>query len=59
VRLHVICPGPVETRMRRGGFPHEDPATLSQPEDVADAVIFCLLQSPTAYTREILVMPGR
>jgi 3-oxoacyl-[acyl-carrier protein] reductase len=58
VRCHVICPGPVESRMRREGFPDEDPATLAQPEDVADAVLFCLLQSPTAYTREILVMPG-
>jgi NAD(P)-dependent dehydrogenase (short-subunit alcohol dehydrogenase family) len=59
IRVHVICPGPVETRMRREGFPNEDPATLAQPEDVADAVLFCLLQAPTAYTREILVMPGR
>lgn len=59
VRVHVICPGPVESRMRREGFPNEDPATLAQPEDVADAVLFCVLQSPTAYTREVLVMPGR
>lgn len=59
VRVHVVCPGPVETRMRREGFPDEDPATLAQPEDVAEAVLFCLLQAPTAYTREILVMPGK
>lgn len=59
VRVHVICPGPVESRMRREGFPNEDPATLAQPEDVANAVLFCVLQSPTAYTREVLVMPGR
>ena len=58
VRVHVVCPGPVQTRMRHESFPDEDPATLSQPEDVAAAVLFCLLQSPTAYTREILVMPG-
>jgi 3-oxoacyl-[acyl-carrier protein] reductase len=59
VRVHVVCPGPVETRMRREGFPGEDPATLSQPEDIADAVLFCILQPPTAYTREVVVMPGR
>jgi NAD(P)-dependent dehydrogenase (short-subunit alcohol dehydrogenase family) len=59
VRVHVICPGPVETRMRREGFPDEDPATLSRPEDVADAVLFCLLQPSTSYTREVIVMPGR
>jgi NAD(P)-dependent dehydrogenase (short-subunit alcohol dehydrogenase family) len=59
VRVHVVCPGPVETQMRREGFPDEDPATLSQPEDVADAVLFCVLQPPTAYTREVIVMPGK
>ncbi len=58
VRVHVVCPGPVESRMRREGFPDEDPSTLSQPDDVAAAVLFCLLQSPTAYTREVVVMPG-
>jgi NAD(P)-dependent dehydrogenase (short-subunit alcohol dehydrogenase family) len=58
VRVHVVCPGPVESRMRREGFPDEDPATLSRPEDVAEAVLFCLLQRPTAYTREVIVMPG-
>jgi NAD(P)-dependent dehydrogenase (short-subunit alcohol dehydrogenase family) len=59
VRVHVVCPGPVETRMRREGFPDEDPATLSRPEDVADAVLFCLLQPSTSYTREVIVMPGK
>src|SRR5436309_10837133 len=59
VRVHVVCPGPVETRMRREGFPDEHPATLSRPEDVADAVLFCLLQPPTSYTREVIVMPGK
>ena len=58
VRVHVVCPGPVQIRMRHESFPDEDTSTLSQPEDVADAVLFCLLQSPTAYTREIVVMPG-
>jgi len=59
IRLHVVCPGPVDTRMRREGFPNEDPATNARPEDVADAVLFCVLQPRTAYTREVLVMPGR
>jgi 3-oxoacyl-[acyl-carrier protein] reductase len=58
VRVHVICPGPVATRMRREGFPDEDPATISRPEDIADAVLFCILQPHSAYTREIIVMPG-
>ena len=34
-------------------------ARFQEVDDVADAVLFCLLQSPTAYTREVLVMPGR
>jgi NAD(P)-dependent dehydrogenase (short-subunit alcohol dehydrogenase family) len=59
IRLHVVCPGPVDTRMRREGFPDEDQSRNARPEDVADAVLFCILQAPTAYTREVLVMPGR
>jgi NAD(P)-dependent dehydrogenase (short-subunit alcohol dehydrogenase family) len=59
IRLHVVCPGPVDTRMRRESFPEEDQSRNARPEDVADAVLFCVLQAPTAYTREVLVMPGR
>ena len=40
IRVNVICPGPVATRMRARNFPDEDPATIAQPEDLADLAVF-------------------
>lgn len=33
VRANLVDPGPMATRLRATGFPHEDPATLPRPED--------------------------
>ncbi len=59
IRSHVICPGPTVSQMRKEGFPTEDPATLIQPEDIADAALFLATQKHTAQTLEMIVNPGQ
>ncbi|MFO1068164.1 MAG: SDR family NAD(P)-dependent oxidoreductase [Geminicoccaceae bacterium] len=39
VRVNLIDPGPVATRLRAQAFPGEKPASLRQPEDVAPAFL--------------------
>lgn len=55
VRAHVVCPGPVATRMRAEGFPTEVPESLIQPEDVAAQILNLLTLPDTAYVREIQI----
>ncbi|MGE5547565.1 MAG: SDR family NAD(P)-dependent oxidoreductase [Solirubrobacterales bacterium] len=45
LRVNLIDPGIVATRMRSQAFPGEDPATLRQPEDITD--VFVELASET------------
>jgi len=59
VRAHVVCPGPVATRMRAEGFPEEMPETLIQPEDVASQVLYLLTLPETANVPEIVMHPGQ
>jgi 3-oxoacyl-[acyl-carrier protein] reductase len=59
VRAHVVCPGPVATRMRAEGFPTEVPESLIQPEDVAVQIINLLTLPETAYVREICIRTGQ
>jgi NAD(P)-dependent dehydrogenase (short-subunit alcohol dehydrogenase family) len=43
VRVNVLVPGPVRTRMRAQAFPGEDPMTLETPDKVADKIVeLCL-----------------
>lgn len=58
VRAHVVCPGPVATRMRAEGFPAEDPDSLIQPQDVAGQIVNLLTLPDTAYVREVQIRPG-
>ena len=39
VRVNLVDPGPLATRLRAKAFPGEDPAKLPQPEDRAPAVV--------------------
>jgi NAD(P)-dependent dehydrogenase (short-subunit alcohol dehydrogenase family) len=39
VRVNLINPGPIRTRMRAKAFPGEDPMTLKTPEDIAPAFV--------------------
>jgi hypothetical protein len=43
--------------MRSESFPDEDPKTIVQAEDIADAALFLALQKRTAYTQEMVVNP--
>ncbi len=39
IRVNLLSPGPVATRMRASAFPGEDPATLRQPASVTEAFV--------------------
>lgn len=55
VKAAVVCPGPVDTRMRRENHPDDDLEKLTQPEEVAELVLFLVTQSPTAHTMETVI----
>jgi 3-oxoacyl-[acyl-carrier protein] reductase len=40
LRANAICPGPVATPLRARNYPHEDPRTLTQPEEVAQVILY-------------------
>ena len=58
IRSHVILPDATVSRMRSEGFPNEDPDSLIQAEDIADAAVFLAEQPATAHTMEIRVSQG-
>jgi NAD(P)-dependent dehydrogenase (short-subunit alcohol dehydrogenase family) len=45
VRVNVLAPGPVRTRMRAQAMPGEDPITLETPEQVAETIVSLCLPS--------------
>ncbi len=45
LRVNLLNPGPVRTRMRAKAFPSEDPETLPTPEAVAEAILGLCLPS--------------
>ena len=58
IRSHVILPDATVSAMRTEGFPNEDPASLIQAEDIADAAVFIATQKRTAHTMELRVSQG-
>lgn len=58
IRTHVILPDATVSRMRTEGFPEEDPESLIQAEDIADAAVFLATQRKTAHTLELRVSQG-
>ncbi|MBS02405.1 MAG: hypothetical protein CMQ24_06840 [Gammaproteobacteria bacterium] len=58
IRSHVILPDATVSQMRTEGFPTEDPDSLIQAEDIADAAVFLATQKATAHTMEIRVSQG-
>jgi NAD(P)-dependent dehydrogenase (short-subunit alcohol dehydrogenase family) len=44
LRVALVDPGPVATKLRAAGFPGEDPAKLRQPEEVGAAILALLGQ---------------
>ncbi len=55
VKASVVCPGPVDTKMRRDNHPNDVIEHLTQPEDVADLILFLVSQSPRAHTLETVI----
>lgn len=55
VKASVVCPGPVDTKMRRDNHPDDIVENLTQPEDVADLILFHVTQSPQAHTLESVI----
>lgn len=45
LKVNLINPGPIRTRMRAKAFPSEDPNTLPSPDDVAQAILALCLPS--------------
>lgn len=58
IRSHVILPDATVSQMRTEGFPTEDPDSLIQAEDIADAAVFLAAQKTTAHTLELRVSQG-
>ncbi len=55
VKASVVCPGPVDTKMRRDNHPDDVIGNLTLPEDVADLILFLVSQSPRAHTLEAVI----
>ena len=58
IRSHVILPDATVSQMRTEGFPTEDPDSLIQAEDIAEAAVFLAAQKTTAHTLELRVSQG-
>ena len=54
VKATVVCPGPVDTKMRRDNH-KDDLTTIMQPEDIADVILFIITQPSRAHITEVLV----
>ncbi len=55
VKASVVCPGPVDTRMRRENHPDDVIEHLTLPEDVAELILFLVTQPPRAHTLEAVI----
>ena len=47
VRANLVNPGPVATAMRAKAMPGEDPATIPQPDDLAETFVELALPTYT------------
>jgi len=54
VKATAICPGPVDTNMRRENH-KEDLTKIMQPEDIADVILFIISQPPQSHILEVAV----
>lgn len=55
IRVHMVCPGGVDTDMVGDARPDLDRSILIQPQEVADTVLFLLAQSGNACMDEIYI----
>jgi 3-oxoacyl-[acyl-carrier protein] reductase len=56
VKAYVVCPGPVDTKMRRDNHPDDDWKKLTLPEDVADLILFLVTQPRRAHILETAIV---
>jgi NAD(P)-dependent dehydrogenase (short-subunit alcohol dehydrogenase family) len=57
VRVSLICPGPVDTALRRKDFPEESESELLLPQDVAEAAVFLLSRPSGVFIPELTMRP--
>jgi 3-oxoacyl-[acyl-carrier protein] reductase len=55
VKASAVCPGPVDTKMRRDNHPDDVIEHLTLPEEVADLILFLVSQSPRAHILETVI----
>ena len=55
VKASVVCPGPADTKMRRDNHPDDVLENLTQPEEIADMILFLATQSSRAHTFETVI----
>ena len=55
VKASVVCPGPVDTKMRRDNHPDDVIEHLTLPEDVAALILFLVTQPARAHTLETVI----
>ena len=55
VKASVVCPGPVDTKMRRDNHPDDVIEHLTLPEDVAALILFLVTQPSRAHTLETVI----
>lgn len=55
VKAYAVCPGPVDTKMRRDNHPDDDWEKLTLPEDVAELILFLVTQPPRAHVLEAVI----
>jgi 3-oxoacyl-[acyl-carrier protein] reductase len=57
ISVCCVCPGPVDTLMRRMNNPGEDRTKLLPPEELAEAIVFAATRGPLTVIPEFEVRP--
>jgi 3-oxoacyl-[acyl-carrier protein] reductase len=57
ITVSCVSPGPVATKLRAQNAPGEDPSTILQPEDVAEAIVFVATRPERVIIPELEVRP--
>jgi NAD(P)-dependent dehydrogenase (short-subunit alcohol dehydrogenase family) len=57
LRVNLVDPGPVASRLRRGGFPGEDQLKIPQPIDVAPGIADLCMPKETRHGEFVRVSP--
>jgi NAD(P)-dependent dehydrogenase (short-subunit alcohol dehydrogenase family) len=55
LRVNLVDPGRVATKMRAAAYPGEDPKSIPQPADVAPGIAALCLPSETRHGARVLI----